>query len=175
MTRPNRNKAIKAARSVLDEFEIVRPPVGIDKIAKKMNTRLMYSPLDDELSGMVYIKDGIPVIGVNALHHPNRQRFTIAHEVGHLVMHRDLIEKEVHVDKTFLMLRRDTVSTSGTEAIEIEANSFAAEILMPEIMISNALKNNAYDIDDKLLISRLAKQFKVSTQAIQFRLGNLIG
>ena len=175
MTRPNRNKAIKAARSVLDEFAIVRPPVGIDKTAKKMNARLMYSPLDDELSGMVYIKDGIPIIGVNALHHPNRQRFTIAHEVGHLVMHRGLIEREVHVDKTFLMLRRDTDSTSGTEAVEIEANSFAAEILMPEIMISNALKNNAYDIDDESLISRLAIQFKVSTQAIQFRLGNLIG
>ena len=173
--RPDREYAIKAAESVLEEFKVTRPPVAIDKIARKMGVKLMYSPLDDELSGMVYVKNGDPIIGVNSLHHPNRQRFTIAHEVGHLIMHRHQIEQEVHVDKTFLMLRRDSESSSGVNAIEVEANAFAAEVLMPKILVNNALKNRTFDIDDESLIAQLAKQFKVSTQAIQFRLGRLIG
>ena len=172
---PNRKRAIKVANSILEEFKVTRPPVPIDKIARKMGVRLLYSPLDDELSGMVYIKEGNPIIGVNALHHPNRQRFTIAHEVGHLLMHRHQIEQEVHVDKTFLMLRRDAESSSGINDIEVEANAFAAEVLMPENLVINALKNESFDIDDDSFIAQLAKKFKVSTQAIQFRLGNLIG
>jgi Zn-dependent peptidase ImmA (M78 family) len=59
-------------------------PVPVDKIAKCLGAEVRFSPLDDELSGMIYINEGTPIIGVNSLHHPNRQRFTIAHEIGHL-------------------------------------------------------------------------------------------
>jgi Zn-dependent peptidase ImmA (M78 family) len=38
---------------------------------------------------MIYISDGMPIIGINSLHHPNRQRFSIGHEIGHLVLHRN--------------------------------------------------------------------------------------
>ena len=75
---------------------------------------------------MIYVNTGTPIIGVNALHHPNRQRFTIAHECGHLNLHRARITKEVHVDKAFPMLMRDSVSAAGVEETEFEANLFAA-------------------------------------------------
>ena len=80
---------------------------------------------------MIYVKEGTPIIGVNALHHPNRQRFTVAHECGHLILHKAQITKEVHVDKDFPMLMRDSVSAAGVNEMEIEANVFAAELLMP--------------------------------------------
>lgn len=175
MNTPNRTRAIGTAKSIIDKHNVVRPPVRIDKLARKLGAKLLYAPLDDELSGMVYIKDGDPIIGVNALHHPNRQRFTIAHEVGHLLLHKDQIAKEVHVDKAFLMLRRDAKAASGTDNIEIEANAFAAEILMPEKLVLNFLEGDSFDIDDEELIKTLAQKFKVSTQAMQFRLGNFIG
>ena len=92
---------------------------------------MRFSPFDDELSGMVYIKEGTPIIGVNSLHHPNRQRFTIAHELGHLELHRPMITSSVHVDKNFPALMRDPRTATGTERIEIDANRFAAELLMP--------------------------------------------
>ena len=88
---------------------------------------------------MIYIKDGVPIIGVNSLHHPNRQRYTIAHELGHLELHRQLITSEVHVDKGFPVLMRDPKSATGTELHEIEANQFAAELLMPRTLIEQAL------------------------------------
>src|SRR5450759_2056384 len=89
----------KAARELLEAQGIRKAPIPVDKIAKALGVQIRYSPLDEELSGMIYIKDGIPIIGVNALHHPNRQRFTIANELGHLALHREMITSEIDVDK----------------------------------------------------------------------------
>lgn len=160
-------------RAILKDNKVTVPPIPIERIAKALGAQLRFSPLDDELSGMIYVKEGIPIIGVNALHHPNRQRFTIAHECGHFVFHKPHITKEVHVDKTFQMLMRNSVSAAGVDEIEIEANLFAAELLMPESLLAEALGNEAFDIDDEDAVTSLAKKFKVSPSAMRFRLGNL--
>jgi Zn-dependent peptidase ImmA (M78 family) len=135
-----------------------------------MGVQVRYSPFDDDLSGMIYIKDGIPIIGVNSLHHPHRQRFTIAHELGHLELHREMITSKVHVDKDFPVLMRDPKSATGTERVEIEANQFAAELLMPEALIKQALESKPFDIDDDSPIEELAKKFRVSKQALEYRI-----
>jgi len=133
-------------------------------------------PLDDELSGFVYIKEGVPIIGVNALHHPNRQRFTIAHEVAHLQLHRDYITSKVHVDKTFSeVLKRDGSSASGTERLEIEANQFSAALLMPSFMLEELLDDSPIDIEDEDSLEEWARKFRVSKAALQYRLRNFLG
>lgn len=105
---------------------------------------MVYSPLDNELSGLIYIKKNTPIIGINSLHHPNRQRFTIAHECGHLLLHKALVSGGIHVGKRFPMLMRDSVSVTGVSEIEIEANLFAAETLMPQTFLTNgALSHKA--------------------------------
>src|ERR1700691_4612477 len=119
------------ASKLLANLGIEEIPVPVEKIAKSLGARVRFSPLDDELSGFVFIKDGVPIIGVNSLHHPNRQRFTIAHEIAHLQLHRDWITTTVHVDKDFPALMRDANSATGTEKKEIEANQFASALLMP--------------------------------------------
>jgi len=167
-------KMFNSALSLLEAAGVDKPPVAVDKIAKFLGAKVRYSPLDEELSGMVFIKDDKSIIGVNALHHPNRQRFTIAHEIGHLCLHCDQIDSEVHVDKQFPMLMRDKTASSGIDSIEIQANHFAAELLMPEKFINEYLENNAFEIDDDSFISKIAKKFKVSPQAIQFRLGQVL-
>ena len=82
MTVVDRTRARTEAHRVLNQFSIFAAPVPVDRIAKGLGATLQFAPLDDELSGMAYVKDGKPIIGVNSLHHPNRQRFTIAHEIG---------------------------------------------------------------------------------------------
>lgn len=158
-----------SARQILERLHIKTAPVPVEKIAKALGAVVRFSPLDEELSGMVYIKDGVPVIGVNALHHPNRQRFTIAHEIGHLVMHRDLISESVHVDKQFRILMRNSNSASGLEAIEVQANQFAAELLIPSSMF-DLMKITASDIDDDAPLDELAKKFRVSKQMLEYRI-----
>jgi Zn-dependent peptidase ImmA (M78 family) len=163
-------------QALLAEFNVRGAPVPVDRIAKGLGAQLRFSPLDDELSGMIYISDGTPIIGINALHHPNRQRFSIAHEVGHLILHRPLISGKVHVDKEFLVpvvLNRDTTSALGTDDIEIAANRFAAELLMPTGWFVAALESKASDIDNDRPLEELAKKFRVSRQALDFRIRSL--
>jgi len=172
---PQRKKAISnKANSLLEENGVAVPSVPVERIAKKLGARLRFSPLDDELSGMIYVKEGTPIIGVNSLHHPNRQRFTIAHECGHLLFHKPQITKEVHIDKGFPMLMRDSVSATGINEMEIEANLFAAELLMPVRLLIEAIDDQPFDIDDESAVSTIAKTFKVSPSAMRYRLGNLL-
>ena len=174
MPAKRKTEPTEQAYELLDQLGLKRPPVPVEKIAKNLGAVVRYSPLDDEISGMIYIKKGTPIIGVNSLHHPNRQRFTIAHELGHLVLHRDKIEGTVHVDKVFAVLMRDVDAAAGMDAIEIEANCFAAALLMPEVLLRSSLRSRVLDIDDEKPLVELAQKFRVSRQAMEFRLGNLV-
>ena len=160
----------EVALRLLESQGIRSAPIPVEKIVKALGVQLRFSPLDEELSGMVYVKDGTPIIGVNALHHPNRQRFTIAHELGHYMLHRELLSSEVHVDKQFKVLMRDANSATGTDTIEIEANKFAAELLLPSFLINDLLASNAFDIDDPEPMEKLAKKFRVSKQMLEYRI-----
>ena len=85
---------------------------------------------------MAYVKDGMPIIGINTLRRPNRQRFALAYELGHLILHENDLTKEIHVDKGFHTYPSSSV---GEDEMEIEANRFANEILMPESLLANRL------------------------------------
>ena len=156
MPRPPRPSLEARARKLLATVGIKGIPVPVDRIARALGARVRYSALDEELSGFIYIKDGIPIIGVNALHHPNRQRFTIAHEIAHLQLHPQFIKNEVHVDKKFSesILRRDTAATTGTERLEVDANQFAAALLMPAEFLQDA----DCDVEDEREIEQWAKE-----------------
>lgn len=171
LNKPSNDPQV-SAREVLVKLGIKALPVPVEKIAKALGAVVRFSPLDEELSGMIYVKDGVPVIGVNSLHHPNRQRFTIAHEIGHLVMHRDMISENVHVDKQFRVLMRDSNSSTGSEEIEVQANRFAAELLIPSSMF-DPTKILASDIDDEGPLDELAKKFRVSKQMLEYRIRSL--
>lgn len=154
---------------IVDGYGVTEPPVPVDHIARSMNITLRYAPLDEELSGMAFIKESSAVIAVNALHHPNRQRFTIAHELAHHVLHADVLRRGVHVDKALL---RAGLASKGTDDLEIEANAFASELLMPHAMFSSVL-DQAIDLNDEAKLLAIARRFKVSMAALQFRLASL--
>jgi Zn-dependent peptidase ImmA (M78 family) len=163
------DKGRASAQTVLLEYGVTSLPIPVEKIVKSKNISLRFSPFDDELSGMAVIKDGISVIGVNALHHPNRQRFTMAHELGHHVMHSHLLNGTVHVDKGFALWRGE-LAGQGVDSIEIEANNFASELLLPKQFIEQMSELMDLDLDDDIGLQKYAKQFKVSTAALRFRL-----
>lgn len=168
-----RTRGQERAQELLTELGFRSLPIPVEKIAKALGAQIRFSPLDQELSGMIYIKDGIPIIGVNSLHHPNRQRFTIAHELGHLALHRDLITSTVHVDKKFPVLMRDSISATGTDVVEIEANNFAAALLMPKNLLEEALQKVEFDIEDASPLDDLAKRFRVSRQTLEYRISSV--
>lgn len=166
--RPRTGLAREAARALVRQFGITSAPVPIDDIVRELGVEVQYVPLGSEMSGMAHIKGGIPIIGVNNQHHINRQRFTLAHELAHVRLHRPHLERVVHVDKG--SLRRDAASALGTDAIEVEANAFASELLMPQPLLELEVAGRQIDMEDDLLIGELARRFKVSVAAMQIRL-----
>ena len=166
MRRPDIVQARAAAKETLGATRTVTPPVPIERLARQRGMKVQFSPLDPELSGMAYVKEGVPFIGVNSLHHPNRQRFTIAHEMGHHILHAGLLASGVHVDT--VVLRRDPLAGQGINPEEIEANNYAAELLMPEEWLAPLVVG--LDVGDDEGLAIVAKKFKVSVAALQFRL-----
>jgi Zn-dependent peptidase ImmA (M78 family) len=169
--------ARRRAQLLLLRHGISAAPVPVERLVKAEGAMLQYAPLDDELSGMAFEKGGVAVIAVNALHHPNRQRFTIAHELAHVLLHREVISGQVHVDKEFrvrpdLVLNRDQLAASGTDPREMEANAFASELLMPKDWVQREIEDG-WNIDDDEKIASLARKFRVSVAAMQFRLVDL--
>lgn len=159
-----------SARELLHSHGCAAAPIRVDRLAKEMDIAVRYDALQGDLSGMAFIKDGVKFIVVNALHHPHRQRFTIGHEVGHHVLHPEKLSDGIHVDKN--IMRRDVLSAAGTDNFEIQANIFASELLMPRDLMLAAISAGK-DLDEDKDLQSLAKQFKVSLAALQFRLAAL--
>jgi Zn-dependent peptidase ImmA (M78 family) len=169
--RPDKNKARQAANDLLTQHEVKAAPVPVERIAKSLGVRIEYAPLDGELSGLAYVREGVLIVGVNTLHAPNRQRFTLAHELAHIQLHRHELERAVHVDRG--SLRRDELAAAGIDPIEIEANTFASELLMPTELLMAALKGRSVDLEDDEAVAALAKRFRVSEAAMRYRLNSL--
>lgn len=165
-----RRKYIRTlAEKILREHGATSAPVPIDKIVRSLSIDIRRVPADDELSGFLYREsaDNTVVIGVNRDQARTRQCFTVAHEFGHYLLHDD----DVHVDRKFQVKLRSSVSSEGSDTEEKEANLFAAEILMPASFISDDLAGvHIIDIDDEGFIRSLSRKYKVSPQAMMFRL-----
>jgi len=145
--------------------------LDVEALARDNGAEIVRERLGEDVSGLLIREEGRVIIGVNESHPASRQRFTIAHEIGHLLLHagRPLVVDPVRINL------RDSRSSLATDLEEIEANSFAAELLMPRALILRTFREMA-DAESRSLeqIKRdLAFGFGVSEQAMEYRLANL--
>lgn len=160
------------AESLLTECGAMRAPVPLDTVIHHLELTAQARPLA-ETSGVLVVENGRGMIGYNLNHSRVRQRFTIAHEIGHFVMHAsDNQQQRLFVDRS-TMFKRDENSSTGDDLQEIQANQFAAALLMPEKLIREEIASSRLDLDDEEDVSDLAKRFNVSAAAMTFRLENL--
>jgi Zn-dependent peptidase ImmA (M78 family) len=161
---------------ILKENNLLKMPIRVEKLAENLGLFVDYIPLQDDVSGLLLLEniDGIykGFIGINIAHSSVRQRFTIAHEIGHYILHCVQLETltEVFIDKKF---KRDPTSSEGTDRKEIQANLFASFLLMPKEILENHIKGFDFDLIDDLILSQLARDFEVSLQAMSIRLSKL--
>jgi Zn-dependent peptidase ImmA (M78 family) len=157
--------------SLLGESGVTEAPVPVSKIAEAKGARIFVDALEGDLSGFLYRSKAEAVIGVNTSHAPARQNFTIAHELGHLLLHD---QEQLHVDHEFRVRLRNDVSSKGTDEAEKEANFFAAALLMPKIFLEQDLVSREFvDLLDDTFLRELSRKYGVSTQALVNRLKNL--
>lgn len=168
-------QATDSADELLKSFKISKAPVDPEKIAKKFQIKVLRLPFKNlNVSGGLVrkSKSGKPVIFVNKANHLNRQRFTIAHELGHYILHSTA---NIHLDEKMVFFR-DENSSSATNINEIQANQFAAELLMPKTILVEDVKNylvNGKEINSDI-INDLAIKYKVSQQSLLIRLSKIL-
>lgn len=143
-------------------------PVPIEEIAKREGIKVKYGSLEGDMSGFLFSQKKEIVIGINAFHPPTRQRFTLAHELGHLFLKH---QGEFFVDRQ--VIYRDYRSGLGIDQSEKEANGFAAELLMPEDEVRSILLKNDVDLENEEDVQQIADIFGVSKQAMTYRIVNL--
>lgn len=125
--------------------------VNVVSIARAVGLKVFEASLPNGVSGMLDCKEFSIFIKKNDS--GRRQRFTCAHEIGHFLLHS---HHEV------VLLR-----SSRTGALEEDANSIAAEILMPECFVVDFIKKEGKNPVD------MADKFKVSAEAANYRIKNI--
>lgn len=130
-------------------------PIDPILIAKAMGLEVFTASLPRNVSGQIFYKE--KKIFIEKTDFITRQVFSVAHEIGHYVLHND------GTSHTSL---RDTTTTQGIDTKEIEANCFAANLLMPKDEVLR-LVGLGFAVDS------MASYFGVSPIAMEYRLNNL--
>lgn len=138
-------------------------PVPIETIIREIGLGFDREALDDEISGFIErIPNDTYRIVVNSRHAETRQRFTAAHELGHYIFHRELLGAGVGDNRAYRTEGTERPNPNIRPIHERQANSFAANILMP--------RHSLAGVGDEAT-SVLASRYRVSQAAMSIRLG----
>lgn len=162
------SRRVKAERAAEQLIEKVQTN-DLNLIANYLKIQIKYEKFPSSLSG-AYFKEGENLyIAVNDGHNEHRQRFSIAHEIGHHIMHESAIfhydkliyDKSSKQERQIFYRAEDIISLD-----EVEANHFAAALLMPR-------KSVEEDFLKMPSVCQLSEKYNVSEEAMQYRLINI--
>ncbi len=144
-------------------------PVNVAALARQFGIALSWHPMHDDIAGtLAHDREGW-CITVNAAHEESRQRFTIAHEIGHFVLHRNRLGRGTNDSRRYAVTAEapyynDRIDT----AAETEANRFATALLMPEDRVVDVCR--IFRCNEPEPVARL---FQVSPHAMTVRMAHL--
>lgn len=139
----------------------MRLPIDPYAIASNLGINVRTTPLAADTAGFIIKEqnEDRPTIYLNSGDGEQRRRFTLSHELGHFVTHRDE-PVLAYVDK------RDELASKGTDPAERWCNAFAAELLMPEAIVKKYWAEG-------MSSEEIRQKFDVSKAAIAVRLTSL--
>ena len=167
--------SLQAARSAAEKLAAAttKPPVNVERLAGQLGVPIHLDKLGPTTSGLLVTKGTLAAIFVNSAEPPERQRFTIAHELGHhILQHYAKPGEHVHTDARGLVMQRGPRAAAGIDPVEVAANQFAASLLMPTHLLRPAVAAKSEPITEEE-VAELAEEFKVSEQAMTIRLTGL--
>lgn len=174
MIKKRDNEEIEAfTRRILKEYKRYTAPVDPYALATDMGVDVYEVEFDDDVvSGMIQTEQGTTELFVNAYDSSRRKRFTVAHELGHILLHFSDIDGEyvdsandVHYNSK-VMYRNNPDLTNDERYREYEANQFAAALLMDSELI-------AYSWERLKSVALMADLFRVSSSTMEIRLNTL--
>ena len=158
------NVSIDPLKLVAQRWEEI--PVPVFEILADCGLGPEFRFLDDNISGWIERRpDNSYLVVINALHAPVRQRFTAAHELAHYIYHRDLLGSGVGDTRAYRAADTPLPNSAIQPVHERQANSFAANLLMPHHAISKLMAQGI------TTPAQLAERLQVSQDAMRIRLG----
>ncbi len=154
-------------------------PIDIKEIIKYLSINYSTKPnfKKIKLDGMISIENNEPTIWSNPMKTSikERVRFTLAHELGHFMLHiaptNDLSTVRAIEDEEISYYRDD-----NWDKTEMEANNFASQLLMPSTMITakaTKIVTENPNLSKAEIIEELSNIFAVSTTAMTYRLKSM--
>jgi Zn-dependent peptidase ImmA (M78 family) len=162
------------AEKLIEQLRIKKPPVDVERIAQTLGLQITEADLGIGVSGLLVTNAKTAHIVIQEKDAKVRKRFTISHEIGHFYLRHQFESGEhVHVDKGNFISQRGPQAATGIDPKEIEANQFAACLLMPSKMVQERVASLGGSplLDGE--VSQLAEEFEVSDQAMTIRLTTL--
>jgi len=154
----------------LIELYTSKAPVNIEKLIEALGLQLeRKADLHPRIAGQIErLNDGTFKISVNKADHYYRRRFTMAHELAHYLLHRNLIGSGVDDTKAYRSLDIGQFHNIHIKPEhETEANRIAAKLLMPARLVRRHYEETNGNIHE------MAKRFQVSAEAMGYRLQSL--
>ncbi len=149
-------------RKNIDEY-LSDHPVKLGAIAKRLGIRALLSTLPRGISGQIGQENDGFVIRINRHEAKYRQRFTLAHEIAHYLLHYDKIIAEGGWSENVLL-------RSGQAAeVEYQANRLASDLVIPSAQLAEATAEYSGPMTSEI-IEDLARRFGVSTAAMEIKL-----
>ena len=156
-------QGLDAATKEIVDAHLTGYPVKLGSLAKALGIRVLRATLPRGISGEIRQEDGDFVIRVNRHEAKHRQRFTLAHEIAHFLLHRHQIIEDGGWSENVLL-------RSGQPAqVEFEANRLASDLILPSNLVENAVKEYSGPLVDEV-IEDLARKFGVSITAMEIKL-----
>lgn len=152
-----------------DELAIVKnylntKPVRLGAMAEALGLNVRLSALEPGISGLIEVAGNTYSIKINRHETRERQRFTLAHEIAHYLLHRHLIDEAGSIKDTVLY------RSGQSERVEFEANRLAADLIMPDEPIKTDLAKIRSPLTEDVL-EFMARQWQVSKAAMEIKLG----
>lgn len=148
-------------------LSLAHAPVPVERIAASLGLRIEYTELGEGVSGLLVASGATGTIGINKRDPRVRQRFSIAHEIGHFKLHADASDN-LFIDREYVLFR-DHRASRGEIRHEIQANMFAASLLMPASLLKLRIETGRIDLGDDEQVEELAREFQVSQAAMAYR------
>lgn len=162
------NKSEILANHVIDKLRIVTPEdlLLLEKIVLARGAVVVYESLQGSEARLLAIPGNRPIITVSSsIVYLPRQRFSIAHELGHLEMHRNQLHS-ISCDADSI-----TPLSFSKQDIEVEANQFASTFLLPERFVRHIFEKQDPSFS---VIQEVADRFTVSLSAAGSRYMNYL-
>ena len=144
-------------------------PVKLGALARDLGISVKLSTLKPGISGHIRREgEDLYVIRINRHEARERQRFTLAHEISHYLLHRDVIDKFGEIEDNILY------RSGASEQKEYEANRLAADLVMPHKAVQSVLEAMK-PLASEEVIDQMAETFQVSKAAMEVRLSTIAG